>query len=186
MSASPSTLDELASTLVNARAALGITQNELHKRTGISREAIKGYESGRNKPGARELKLLCEALQVSPNVLLFGTESPFESKGALYDLLSENGQLDWMKFSALFTLLTVKEKLSILTLIESLLLGRHSHEEIMERVKSIEVMSGLFAAMVAQAKQVQSGERESIDPREMANQLEEFMESRTKDHKKPG
>lgn len=42
---------------------------------GISRLAISRYEAGRFIPGARELRILCEALGVSPNWLLLGTES---------------------------------------------------------------------------------------------------------------
>ena len=42
---------------------------------GISRTAIIGYEQGTTKPGLREIKLLCEVLLISPNWLIYGTES---------------------------------------------------------------------------------------------------------------
>ena len=40
---------------------------------GINRTTIRGYEVGMYKPGARELRLLSEALEVSPSWLLLGT-----------------------------------------------------------------------------------------------------------------
>lgn len=184
MSTVPPTLDELASTLVRARSALGITQNELHKRTGISREAIKGYESGRNKPGARELKLLCEALHVSPNMLLFGTESPFESNGELYDLMYSSGQLDMVKLIALYGLLTAKEKSSVSFIIESILLGRHSYEELKKKLDALEAMSAMMNALVTGAQEAENS-KTPLDVDGMAEKLDKFLDKRSKNHKKP-
>ncbi|BBP05318.1 hypothetical protein TPL01_14930 [Sulfuriferula plumbiphila] len=46
-----------------------------HEDKGISRLALSRYEAGKFMPGARELRILCHALGVSPNWLLFGSES---------------------------------------------------------------------------------------------------------------
>lgn len=46
-----------------------------HEDKGISRLALSRYEAGKFMPGARELRILCDALGVSPNWLLLGTES---------------------------------------------------------------------------------------------------------------
>ena len=67
-----------------ARNGLGVSQQGISTRTamldadgiGISRATLSLYETGTNKPGAREILLLCEVLSVSPNWLLFGSESP--------------------------------------------------------------------------------------------------------------
>lgn len=81
-------LDEgIGARIRQARERRGWTQNVLSTRSrlcdsehkGISRTVIVGYEAGTHKPGAREIKLLCEALQITPNWLLFGQESPFET-----------------------------------------------------------------------------------------------------------
>jgi transcriptional regulator with XRE-family HTH domain len=181
----PTELDELAGTLIKARSALGITQNELHKRTGISREAIKGYESGRNKPGAREIKLLCESLNVTPNVLLFGSETPFEPTNTLYDLMQTSGQLDLVKFVTLLNLLTGKEKSSISFLMESILLGRHSRDELSRRLLGADFISGMMTSLIKSAEEhKKSGSQ--IDPQAMANELDEMMMKRTENQKKPG
>lgn len=46
--------------------------------TGISRTTIRGYEHGLYKPGTRELRLLSQALEVTPTWLIFGTAEPAE------------------------------------------------------------------------------------------------------------
>lgn len=70
--------------IVQARNGLGLSQQAVSTRSGmldsdgvgISRATLSLYETGTNKPGAREILLLCEVLSVSPNWLLFGSESP--------------------------------------------------------------------------------------------------------------
>jgi len=80
-------LDTVAIELRRARESLGLSHSDLHRQTGISRPVLFGYEAGRTKPGARELRLLSEALGVSPNKLLFGTEEPFKPRLGLRSLV---------------------------------------------------------------------------------------------------
>jgi transcriptional regulator with XRE-family HTH domain len=75
---SMSQIDNLAIELRRAREAATLSHSDLNRLTGISRSVLYGYEVGRTKPGAKELTLLCEALRVSPNRLLMGTEEPFK------------------------------------------------------------------------------------------------------------
>jgi len=71
----------------SAREARDLTQQAISTQSkfadpegkGISRTALVGYENGNSKPGARELRILCETLRVTPNHLLFGNEQPFET-----------------------------------------------------------------------------------------------------------
>lgn len=75
---------EIGERIARSRAAANLTTiASLHKRTiavdperkGISQPVLLGYESGEYKPGARELRLLCQALGISPTWLLFGQEN---------------------------------------------------------------------------------------------------------------
>ena len=78
---------ELGHRLQDARRQAGLTQGELSERTkladasgeGIARAVISRYESGVNRPSPRELRIICEALRVSPSMLIYGTEDPFDS-----------------------------------------------------------------------------------------------------------
>lgn len=75
---------EIGRRIVQARSGFGLSQQAVSTRSGmldpdrigISRATLSLYETGTNKPGAREILLLCEVLSVSPNWLLFGSESP--------------------------------------------------------------------------------------------------------------
>ena len=75
---------EIGRRISQARNGLGLSQQGVSTRSamldadriGISRATLSLYETGTNKPGAREILLLCEVLSVSPNWLLFGSESP--------------------------------------------------------------------------------------------------------------
>ena len=59
---------------------------------GISRTALIGYEAGTSRPGARELRILCQTLGVSANALLFGSENPFQtSHPAMEGLQTQTG-----------------------------------------------------------------------------------------------
>lgn len=81
--------DALPLELKSAREAKNLTFSDLSRATGISRTALHDYESGRSKPGARELVKLCEALQVTPNRLLLGSENPIPgTSGVLVALLN--------------------------------------------------------------------------------------------------
>lgn len=78
----------LGTRLQQAREEKGLTQGELSARTkvadldgkGLSRAVISLYEAGTNRPGPRELRLLCEVLRITPSFLIYGREDPFGSQ----------------------------------------------------------------------------------------------------------
>lgn len=67
-------VDAISIQLQRARIDLGLSIVELSKLTGISKTVLHGYERARTKPGAREIRLLCAALRISPNLLILGSE----------------------------------------------------------------------------------------------------------------
>lgn len=78
---------ELGDRLQRAREAKGFTQGELAELTkrpdkdgkGLSRAVISLYEAGTNRPGPREIRLLCEALRVTPSYFIYGADDPFDT-----------------------------------------------------------------------------------------------------------
>lgn len=72
--------DMLGERLRTIRESLNLTHDGLSKLTkaadqegrGISRTTIRGYELGTFKPGAREIRILCQTLHKSPTWLLLG------------------------------------------------------------------------------------------------------------------
>lgn len=75
--------DSIALEIRKAREARGLSFTDLSRLTGVSRTTLHDYESGRSKPGAKELLRLCEALEVTPNRLLLGVESPYGGAGGV-------------------------------------------------------------------------------------------------------
>ena len=91
----PSPDGEVGARIRKAREGLQLTQAHLATRTrmadpddkGISRTALVGYEAGSSRPGLREIRLLCEVLKISPNWLIFGSESPVQTSLPSLDLV---------------------------------------------------------------------------------------------------
>jgi transcriptional regulator with XRE-family HTH domain len=77
---------ELGDRIQEIREGKRLTQGELAELTksidpeekGISRAVISLYEAGKNRPSPREMRLLCEALRITPNFLIYGDEHPFD------------------------------------------------------------------------------------------------------------
>lgn len=86
---------EIGRRLVAAREGLGYSQHAVHTRSkwhdpeekGISRSVLSMYETGVNRPGAREIRILCETLKITPNWLLFGSEAPAKALQASMEFL---------------------------------------------------------------------------------------------------
>lgn len=84
--------------LVEAREGLGLSQQTLHAKTkdhdpngkGVSRAVLSLYETGVNRPGAREIVILCNTLKITPNWLLYGADSPAKTLQASLEFLQGN------------------------------------------------------------------------------------------------
>jgi transcriptional regulator with XRE-family HTH domain len=118
--------DGLALRIRQARERKNLSLSDIHKSTGISRTSLHDYESGRTKPGARELLLLAEVLEATPNWLLCGTEEPFKKREGLASLIKlRNSPL--MLMVSMLVLPVVMQSLSedeleaLLTLISSMI-----------------------------------------------------------------
>lgn len=166
-----------ASELIKARTDLGQTQSQLSGKSGLSLSAIKAYESGRNMPGARELRELSQALQVSPNKLLFGKELPFEPRTVMDQLTygeSENEAVARVRAMMLFCLLASDERESIFTLARSLAVARHGVEEVKQALLGADAMAGLIRGMYQAGDEALATGKE-IDPQKLASDFEGFL-----------
>lgn len=85
--------DEFPRRLAALREAKGLRHDTLSELTkivdqqkrGIARTTLRGYEYGEYKPGIRELRILSQALGVTPNELIFGLREfdPFDASAHL-------------------------------------------------------------------------------------------------------
>lgn len=123
--------------ITHAMKRRGMTVSDLHKATGISRTVLLAYTRGNYAPGARELKLLCEHLETTPTVLLFGRNEIKSSPYKIGDIaLSSQGALV-VTCLVFIGQLTQREQEAVLTLIESLVEARdpQAHGQMVDVVR---------------------------------------------------
>lgn len=76
-----------------ARDNAQMTSAELHRQTRISKSSLTRYEKGERYPGTAELRLICDALNVSPQYLIYGHEEtqfePMRSELLEFDIESD-------------------------------------------------------------------------------------------------
>jgi len=146
--ATPTTDDDdaagIAGALIKARNERGLTQAQLAELTGVSRSAIKGYETGKNMPGSRELKALCSTLGISPTALLYGSDKAFADRieGLAAEAHpAEEGRARWQLF-ALTKLLPPEEVSALLQLARAIVVARQGVD-----VASAQLAAGANAAI---------------------------------------
>lgn len=130
---SPLLLGDIAAELARARSKAGLSHSDLHRMTGISRSVLFGYENGRTRPGAKEIRLLCDALKVTPNRLIYGSdETPFEAGGSPFPEWLEFDSQDFgtVNVTLLMMMLSKEERLALLTVAHSILELRHGKQEL--------------------------------------------------------
>jgi len=139
--------DGIGIRLKAARESKGLSQTDLHKLTGISRTVLINYEACRHIPGTRELRLLCDALEVSPNQLIYGTEEPHKRTIGLADTIIGMGQAAVMPVimvaPMLGAMLGKDDTRTLLNLIESLLKAKspEDYASVMEIVTVFKEMT---------------------------------------------
>ena len=136
----------LAPELVHARDRLGLTQAQLATLSGVSLAAIKGYETSRTLPGAKELRSLCQTLEITPNKLLFGNETPFTANtGSDVSVFPGlHGTVVYRnRIRHLLNLLTADECASFYSLMSALVLARHGSDELNAADQGADLFAGL-------------------------------------------
>ena len=78
--------NSLAMRMIERRAELGLSQEQLAEATGIASTQISRYESGKHKPRGKAIIKLAHALNVNFSWLLFGDgiKNAVEVKGSAY------------------------------------------------------------------------------------------------------
>lgn len=122
----------VASEIIKGRELLGMTQAQLSEQSQVSLSAIKGYETGRNLPGAKEIKQLCQVLRVSPNRLIYGVENPFPertwSDTSIRSSEPRNTITSRKRIEHLIQLLSSSESDAIYSIVYSIATARHGVE----------------------------------------------------------
>lgn len=148
---------EIAAELARARSRAGLSHSDLHRLTGISRPVLFGYEAGRTKPGAKEIRLLCDALKVTPNRLIYGSDdAPFEAGTSPFPkwLDFDSQDLGTVNVTVLMMMLSKEERLALLTLAYSILEARSGKQELEKAFHALKVVGQVMSEsdMLSQEK----------------------------------
>jgi transcriptional regulator with XRE-family HTH domain len=109
-----------------AREARGLSQTALAARTqmadatgkGVGRTVLFGYESGKFRPGAREIRLICQALSITPNWLILGDEAA--STQASMELVRQRDWIAAVRLAMAISILKPHERAGFQSLVLSL------------------------------------------------------------------
>jgi len=110
--------DGIGSRLRAAREAKGHSQTHLAEytkevdpaRKGIHRTVLVGYEAGHSRPGAREIRILCEALSITPNWLIYGSDFAGGTDQAAMEGVRKNGLFAAMRLALAIAVLKPHER----------------------------------------------------------------------------
>lgn len=143
-------MDIIAIELKASREARGLSISQLHSYTGIARTALHDYEAGRYKPGANEIRKLCDALGITPNKLLTGRETPQTEPTPMERVFgsgSENVQAT--KAATLLLMLPLDEREAFFKLIMGLVSSRYPAEKVKSALEQVEIFAGMMNVAAA-------------------------------------
>lgn len=160
--------DFIAVQLRRAREDANLSVIELARLTGLSKTVLHGYERGRTKPGAREIRVLSNALKVSPNWLVFGAEDFQPAKStltSLYRKIKARPGLGAVLATAYLPLilpwLDESELESLLVLAEALVRAKHAETADKMLMVAEELATGLDEVILPSGE-LAPGQMESV------------------------
>ena len=177
----PKSADGVAIRIRIGRERKGLSLADLHRQSEISKTALHDYESGRTQPGAREIKVLCEILGVTPNWVLFGTETPLEPRTGLRALVKlENSPVWFMTSMVLMPIIAAvldEDQLEALLVLVASMIEARDKDAYAQASALAEIFVEQFGT--GSPAEISAMAKKAADPAFMA-QLEEMVKARAK------
>ncbi|MGC2457968.1 MAG: helix-turn-helix domain-containing protein [Gallionellaceae bacterium] len=129
--------NQIGERIKKARAALELTQVGLAKKASLSRSAVVHYEQGNAVPGGVELVKLADALHLSPNYLLSGSDNYFESESIDHALANDNPDIVISRAAICLSRLDREVQESVSALLMILVKAKLSKRDYQELIKAI-------------------------------------------------
>jgi transcriptional regulator with XRE-family HTH domain len=108
-------MTELGLTIKAARESLNISQDELADKVGVTRSAVSAWESGKNGPGRKRIKLLADALGLTQLELLSGKlPTPQKASGTLVAVQSNGDEIQIVDIASVAPVLWTKTRQRVL------------------------------------------------------------------------
>lgn len=139
--------NQIGERIKQARTTLELTQIGLAQKASLSRSAVVHYEQGNAVPGGVELVKLAEALKLSPNYLLSGSDNFFESQSIDHALASDDVNITIARTAICLSALDREVRESISKLLMGLVKAKLNKREYQEFTKAINSVSELIPKM---------------------------------------
>lgn len=108
-------MSELGLTIRTAREGLGLSQDELADKVGVTRSAVSAWESGANGPGRKRLRKLADALGLTQVELLSGKlPTPQKASGTLVAIQSDGDEIPILDIKSVAPVLWTKTRQRVL------------------------------------------------------------------------
>lgn len=168
--------DGIGSRIRAARDAKGWSQTDLAnltkeidpQRKGVSRTVLVGYEGGQFKPAAREIRILCETLSITPNWLIFGSDFAGGTEQVSMEAARKNGLFAAMRVALAIGVLKSHERTAFQSLVLSMA-GRELGD------RKLSALFGVAAALAMPGFEVL--QKELADPELMSKNISEVLQS---------
>lgn len=136
---------------------------------GISRSALLEYERGSYRPGTRELRILCNALRVTPNFLIYGTEEPFATMPQALRAIQKNAanaskEMAVMAVAVFIACLEEDQLTAHLRLLEDSVKARKTPEEFAEMMAGLQALSEQTDMFEKMGRKVAATIENDLDP----------------------
>jgi transcriptional regulator with XRE-family HTH domain len=108
-------MSELGLTIRTLRVGLGLSQDDLAGKVGVTRSAVSAWEGGANGPGRKHLKKVADALGVTMPQLLAGKlPSPQKTAGTLVAIQSDGDEIEILEVKSAAPVLWTKTRQRVL------------------------------------------------------------------------
>lgn len=146
--------NQIGERIKQARTALELTQVGLAKKASLSRSAVVHYEQGNAVPGSVELVKLAEALNLSPNYLLSGSDNFFASQSIDHALANENIQLVAVRTAICLGALDREVREHISAMVMALVKAKLNKRDYQELTKLFDLVSQSIPQMMPDLEKI--------------------------------
>ncbi len=120
------------------RKERGLTAVQMAKESGVPRDTINVIEKHGHKPRLDELLKLCQYLEVSPNWLLYGSDSVNYARHVQANLITKKGEIDiteqLIRMSFFYSMLSPHERSAVNIMLTGMLRGSGRTDEDFEAI----------------------------------------------------
>lgn len=173
----PAPEDGIGGRIRATREARGFSQAGVAHRTkladpagkGVSRTVLVSYEQGKFRPGSREIRMICDALSITPTWLIYGADEAHRSAQVSMESVRKADFLAAVHLALAITVLRPHERSAF----QSLVLSMAGRELGDRKLSMLLLMGKEIAASGFQALQAELGEEVMSGP--VGDSLEEVM-----------